>query len=581
MTEQLAGQKTIPLQLGDDWSAIQALAGIQSDPKKAVAELIENGIDAHATMITVRIAKVGTDHYLEVTDNGDGVRPDAAGVPDMERIPVNIANSFKRKLADRTGIQGKFAIGILGFWSLGETYTITSRGESKRTRSLKLVRESRNSLVSESAPMEAPGSHVIVTRLNPEAIRVLTAPKLVPYLAEELRGRLGNTVHLTVDDTIRGQRETVKPAEFNGRRLSEFGTVTVPGHGRMNIRLHLLDTSEGATGHVALRVGGTAVWPSLTNYSEFNRPPWSSGRVEGYIDYPNLEVTPDRRDVRKDEFFTAMTSSLSPIEARLLEVIKLDEEHQNERLDHEVIEKLRKEFSDIRGSLPPHLDWFMGRSRKGEGPPAPPPPPRDYQEAGPLFRIKILPEAINVEFGHERSLRVEAYDDHDVPIDPATLIIVWAINGDADPKLGSLLNNQGPKVHFQAGETSGSVTLQARAIQRSFTKHASAVIVIVPAAGLKPPSPNARGPRFPQVLPKNLPGDPRRSWMESTFDIIYFNKGHPDFLICNRKPGSRLRYLEQLVAKELIVYNRPNFKDTAEMFEEYVGLLVHLEAGSK
>lgn len=581
MTETAELQKTIQLQLGDEWSAIQALANIQSDPKKAVAELIENGIDAHATLVNVTISKVAGNYYLEVTDDGDGVPPDANGVPDMERIPVNIANSIKKKLLDRTGIQGKFAIGILGFWSLGETYTITSRSESKRTRSLTLVRDSRDSVVKESQPMESHGSHVVVANLSPEAIRVLTAAKLVPYLAEELRGRLENRVHLTVEDKIRGQREAVRPREFNGRHLTEFSTVAVPGHGQMSVLLHLLDASEGTTGHVALRVGGRSVWSSLVNYSEFNRAPWSTGRLEGCIDFPNLEVTPDRRDVKKDPFFTAMIGALAPIETRLQEIIKADEDLQNERMDREVIDKLRKEFNDLRATLPPHLDWFMGRGRKGEGPAPPPPPPREYPKAGPLHRIRIVPETINVELGHERSLRVEAYDDQDIPIDPATLIIVWTINRDADPKVGSLVNNEGPKAHFQAGDVPGSTTLQAQAVQRSFTKNASAIVVVVPTMGPKPPSPSARGPRFPQVLPKNSPSDSRRSWMEPTFDIIYYNKGHADFEICNRKPATRLRYLEHLVAKELIVYNLPNFKGPTDAFEEYVSLLVKLETGPR
>lgn len=576
MTEPIASPKTIPLQLGDEWSAIQALAGIQSDPKKAVAELIENSIDAHATIITVKISKVVRDSYLEVTDNGDGVRPDANGVPDMERLPANIANSFKNKLADRTGIQGKFAIGILGFWALGETYTITSRGESKRTRMLKLVRESRDSIVSESEPMSSRGSHVIVSKLNPEAIRVLTAAKLVPYLAEELRGRLESRIQLTVDDAIRGQRETVRPREFNGRQLTEFSTISVAGHGHMKVRLHLLDSSEGANGHTALRVGGTSVWPSLTNYSEFNRAPWNTGRIEGYVDYPNLEVSPDRRDVRKDQFFTAMVGSLAPVEARLIEIIKQEEERENEKLDREVIERLRKEFNELRTTLPAHLDWFMGRGKKGEGPGPPPPPPLGYPPAGPLHRIRIVPEAINVELGHERSLRVEAFDEKSVPIDPTTLIVVWAMNRDADSKTGALVNNQGPKAHFQAGSMPGAVTVQAQAVQRSFTKHASAVIVVVPIASAPQPNPSARGPRFPQVLGKNSPSDARRSWMEATFDMIYYNKAHPDFLASDRKPGTRMRYLEQLVAKELILYNEGNFRSPAEMLEEYVGLLVKL-----
>jgi hypothetical protein len=42
-----------------------------------------------------------------------------------------------------------------------------------------------------------------------------------------------------------------------------------------------------------------------------------------------------------------------------------------------------------------------------------------------------------------------------------------------------------------------------------------------------------------------------------------------------------LRYLEGLIAKELIIYNRPNFASETEMLEEYVALLVKIETGSR
>jgi hypothetical protein len=41
------------LKIGDDWKAIRIIALSQSNPLKAVAELVENSIDAHAKSITI------------------------------------------------------------------------------------------------------------------------------------------------------------------------------------------------------------------------------------------------------------------------------------------------------------------------------------------------------------------------------------------------------------------------------------------------------------------------------------------------------------------------------------------------
>ncbi len=43
------------LRIGDDWNAIRIIALSQSNPLKAIAEFVENSIDAHATTIS-------TDH---------------------------------------------------------------------------------------------------------------------------------------------------------------------------------------------------------------------------------------------------------------------------------------------------------------------------------------------------------------------------------------------------------------------------------------------------------------------------------------------------------------------------------------
>ena len=41
------------LRIGDDWNAIRIIALSQSNPLKAIAELVENSIDAHARKITI------------------------------------------------------------------------------------------------------------------------------------------------------------------------------------------------------------------------------------------------------------------------------------------------------------------------------------------------------------------------------------------------------------------------------------------------------------------------------------------------------------------------------------------------
>jgi hypothetical protein len=41
------------LRIGDDWNAIRIIALSQSNPLKAIAEFVENSIDAHAKTITI------------------------------------------------------------------------------------------------------------------------------------------------------------------------------------------------------------------------------------------------------------------------------------------------------------------------------------------------------------------------------------------------------------------------------------------------------------------------------------------------------------------------------------------------
>src|SRR6266446_459548 len=52
------------LKIGDDWNAIRIIALSQSNPLKAIAEFVENGIDAKAATITITRGREHGEHYL-------------------------------------------------------------------------------------------------------------------------------------------------------------------------------------------------------------------------------------------------------------------------------------------------------------------------------------------------------------------------------------------------------------------------------------------------------------------------------------------------------------------------------------
>ena len=111
------------LRIGDDWNAIRIIALSQSNPLKAIAEFVENSIDAHAKTITITRGKEHGAHYLAIKDDGDGVPRDDDGLPDFKYVATHICDSIKRRLkADGggAGLQGEFGIGLLSFWTVGD-----------------------------------------------------------------------------------------------------------------------------------------------------------------------------------------------------------------------------------------------------------------------------------------------------------------------------------------------------------------------------------------------------------------------------------------------------------------------------
>lgn len=84
------------LRIGGDRNAIRIIALLQSNSLKAIAEFVENSIDANAKTITISAAR-STARYLAIRDDGDGVPRDPDGLPDFKYVATHICDSIKRR----------------------------------------------------------------------------------------------------------------------------------------------------------------------------------------------------------------------------------------------------------------------------------------------------------------------------------------------------------------------------------------------------------------------------------------------------------------------------------------------------
>jgi hypothetical protein len=75
------------LRIGDDWNAIRIIALSQSNPLKAIAEFVENSIDAHANTVTITRGREHGEHYLSIRDDGAGIRAMPTDSPTSNTSP--------------------------------------------------------------------------------------------------------------------------------------------------------------------------------------------------------------------------------------------------------------------------------------------------------------------------------------------------------------------------------------------------------------------------------------------------------------------------------------------------------------
>jgi len=567
------------LRIGDDWNAIRIIALSQSNPLKAIAEFVENSIDAHAREITITRGREHGGQYLAVRDDGEGVprRPD--GLPDFKHVATHICDSIKRHLkAEGAGahLQGEFGIGLLSFWTVGQTLTMTSAGADDRA--YQMIMSKGNPRYSVRPKRSLFGERGTDVKISPllEGIRSLTGEKIQWYLASELRDRIRDSqIRVTVIDKLARKQYQVEPRQFEGRLLHQLPPVRSK-FGEAYAELYLTTPSEDC--RVTISRSGTRVIADISILPSLEHSPWTSRYLQGLIDVPYLNLTPGTRSgIVHDEHYAAFADSLTALEAHLNRLIDEQRRAEEEQANTESLRAIQRAFREAMLVLPrEEYDWFEIRSASGpvagtERPPEvaaevtgeedgvtagiprlseSPAQRKFFEYPGPLHTVIISPAAITLAVGQIRRFRALPRDRSRRRVEE-DLQFEWRVTEGG----GTLGNLSDQEVEFEAPSTPGLARLSVAVSQGETRCYAEALITVADRleAALGQGTANARG--LPPYSFERAPGQLWRSRFETLRNLIIVNSGHRDFVFATRSRALQLRYLVRLYVKELVLKN--------------------------
>ena len=302
-----ASARTLTLRPADPFDLIRWLARSQSDPRKAVAELVQNSIDAQARHVLIERRRLRGGPAIVVRDDGEGVLPGLGREDALRFIATNIGSSRKRNLSPeqrrRLVVTGQYGVGLLGFWAIGRRMEIRSRAAGSGLHVLRLI-EDEPRVVLDELPVElgAPGTftEIVITGLHEAASRALSGRRLADYLAAELRGPiLASSAEVEIRDAMaRGiaqKRFPVVPKPFTGEPLRLPAEVPVDGHPPVRVELYLARGAERPA--IQLSCGGTLVADDLGELGALDLavPPWVNSELSGIIEFSDFTVPPGSR----------------------------------------------------------------------------------------------------------------------------------------------------------------------------------------------------------------------------------------------------------------------------------------------
>jgi hypothetical protein len=607
MTRSLVNSRSTrsgTLRIGDQWNAINIIARSQTHPLKAVCELVENAIDAQAELIEITRRRLKGQVYLEVADNGRGITLHTDGEPDFARIATHVCDSMKRHLAaaDRRGVHGEFGIGLLSFWSLGESLRMISAGSQGTLLEIELRTGQKNYVIRPvRGGLALGGTRVIVGPLFDAARKVVTGEKLVRYLAAELRDRIRTSgVVIQVLDRLVHKHLIVRPQEFLGERIAcqEFLATE---YGPLRVELYFRDGVDGPSEGIAVCKDGTRVLRNLTELDALQHAPWSEGGLEGVLDYPAFELAPGTRcGIVPDNRLSAFIAAAQRLEPIVTELLETRQNARAEKASGQILRQLKKAFTSALRELPPSEYLFFDL-----------PSPRDTAEStvdvnphahgavqsgvtlrpesvptqgssdlgaeleaqdllpfepGPLAAVVILPKSPRARPGEERALKALAFDEHGQRV-TGELVFHWRmVDGNGSVRSAA-------EVCHVSSPTAGIVVVEVEAVQGPTTVQVQTTVKFI-ASQLETDGASPKG--LPTYRISTEHGKPWRSRYDEKENEIVINSAHRDFAASRTTLAKHRRYIGKLYAKEVVLINFPHESPGAVM-ERLIELTLRTE----
>jgi hypothetical protein len=586
------------LRIGNSWNAITIIALSQSSPLKAVAEFVENCIDAQARNITIVRGKKQGQAFLRITDDGQGIPLDQSGVPDFKYVATHICDSIKRQLKDKgaSGIQGEYGIGLLSFWTVGEELTLTSAAKNGTAYSMNMAKgDPGYSIRKRRALFPQRGTELLVHPLLP-GLKQLSGEKMQWYLASELRDRLRKSgVNVKIIDRQARKELQVEPRRFSGWLLHDLPAAPTP-HGDVYVELYL--DAPQPEHRVGLYRSGTRVLADIASLDRFQAEPWNSGYLQGILDASFLTLTPGTRGgIIQDRMYEDFCAALAPLEEKLVYLIEEQRRAEEERASRKILRSVQSALREALLALPSdEYDWFEVRAGDRSRPQgkgvvaggdrnlAVPGTEAEVESrsqksffdyAGPLFSVRIAPASCVIPVRGEKNLRA-------VPRDRARRLVeenlhfAWQIV-EGDGTLSSPLNEI---TTFTAPTDPGLTQIKVQVRQGEIEVEALGNITITDTLVPEPPKSANKKHGLPGYTFHKAPGELWRSRYDEARNIIVINNGHRDFVYASRSRARKIRYICKLFAKELVALNFPGLS-AGDLLERMVELSMYTEENLK
>jgi hypothetical protein len=478
---------------------------------------------------------------------------------------------------------------------------MTCPGDDGRTYQMRMRKGDPNyEVVQRRSLFPGQGTEVTIKPLL-AGIRHFSGEKLQWYLASELRDRIRQKgVRIEIVDRQARKQFQVKPRRFTGQLLHDLPMPETP-HGEIYLELYL---SQADDNRVGLYRAGTRVIADIAELDAFSKPPWTGGRLQGFVDADFLSLTPGTRSgIIQDEAFVAFRQAMEPVEARIAEIVEAQRQAEEEHASEQMLRSIRKAFREALLALPvEEYDWFD--IHKARGRPSRPEPgsaaaavedgelgvgggaagaaereataddgaqKQFFEYAGPLFSVQVSPASSVMAVGSSRTLGAVARDrqrrivEHDLGFE-------WRIVEGG----GRLDGEDREIVEFRAPAEPGLARLSVTVSQGEIVKNAEAMVTVTDSLLPETKSGTDKGQGLPGYTFKRAPGELWRSRFDAGQNVIVINNGHRDFVYASRNRALKLRYICRLFAKEMVCQNFPG-ESADKLLERMIELTLYTE----